>query len=144
MNIRKLEDLSKDELIDLIKQEPWRGELLSALTALVNALQDRHYGRMPDEVQSAYDRAWSVVYASPQPLGVSQGAAGNQQILASEQDGMTLRDYFAAQVIGPAFLDLFTGWRQRGETVYEDWPMGLAIDAYRVADAMLAQRENKS
>lgn len=58
--------------------------------------------------------------------------------------GMTLRDYFAAKVIGSAFLDLFTGWRQRGEPVQEDWPMGLAIDAYRVADAMLEARENKS
>lgn len=54
--------------------------------------------------------------------------------------GMSLRDYFAAQVIGPAFLDLFTGWRQAGEPVPEDWPMGLAIDAYRVADAMLRAR----
>lgn len=58
----------------------------------------------------------------------------------NEQLGIGLRDYFAAQVIGPAFLDLFTGWRQAGEPVQEDWPMGLAIDAYRVADAMLRAR----
>lgn len=44
-----------------------RGEPLSALAALVKALRDRHYGRMPDEVQAAYDHAWSIVYASPQP-----------------------------------------------------------------------------
>lgn len=54
--------------------------------------------------------------------------------------GLSVRDYFAAQVIGPAFLDLFTGWRQAGEPVQEDWPMGLAIDAYRVADAMIRVR----
>ena len=55
--------------------------------------------------------------------------------------GMTLRDYFAAHVIGAAFQDLFAGWRSRGEPVHEDWPMGLAMDAYRVADAMLKARE---
>lgn len=54
--------------------------------------------------------------------------------------GMTLRDYFAGQVIGAAFRDLFVGWRTRGEPVTEDWPTGLAIDAYRVADAMLEAR----
>ena len=55
--------------------------------------------------------------------------------------GMSLRDYFAAHVIGAAFQDLFAGWRSRGEPVHEDWPMGLAMDAYRVADAMMKVRE---
>ena len=55
--------------------------------------------------------------------------------------GMGLRDYFAAHVIGAAFQDLFAGWRSRGEPVREDWPMGLALDAYRVADAMMKVRE---
>ena len=55
--------------------------------------------------------------------------------------GMGLRDYFAAHVIGAAFQDLFAGWRSRGEPVREDWPMGLALDAYCVADAMLKARE---
>ena len=45
--------------------------------------------------------------------------------------GMTHRDYFAGQVIGAAFSDLFIGWRTRGEPVVEDWPIGLAIDARR-------------
>ena len=58
--------------------------------------------------------------------------------------GMTLRDYFAGQVIGAAFSDLFIGWRTRGEPVVEDWPTGLAIDAYRVADAMLAIRQSNA
>lgn len=54
--------------------------------------------------------------------------------------GMDLRDYFAGQVVGAAFRDLFDGWRSRGEPVQEDWPMGLAQDAYRVADAMVRAR----
>ncbi|NYT76518.1 hypothetical protein H0A71_05905 [Alcaligenaceae bacterium] len=44
-----------------------RGEPVSALADLVNALRDRHYGRMPDEVQKAYDRAWAIVFTAPQP-----------------------------------------------------------------------------
>lgn len=50
-----------------------RGEPLSALVALVNALRDRHYGRMPDEVQAAYDRAWSIVHAKAK-IKVSGGS----------------------------------------------------------------------
>lgn len=54
--------------------------------------------------------------------------------------GMMLRDYFAAQVIGPAFLDLFESWRTGKGGVDADWPDGIAIDAYRVADAMMRAR----
>ena len=48
--------------------------------------------------------------------------------------GMDLRDYFAAQAIGPLL--------QQVET-YPDknWRMGIAIDAYAMADAMLSARE---
>ena len=47
--------------------------------------------------------------------------------------GMTLRDYFAAQAIGPLL--------QQNETYPdENWRLGLAIDAYAMADAMLAVR----
>ena len=47
--------------------------------------------------------------------------------------GMTLRDYFAAQAIGPLL--------QQNETyTHENWRLGLAIDAYAMADAMLAVR----
>ena len=48
--------------------------------------------------------------------------------------GMSLRDYFAAQAIGPLL--------QQTETYpHENWRLGLAIDAYAIADAMLAARE---
>lgn len=46
------------------------------------------------------------------------------------QEGMLLRDYFAAQVVSAVF-----------HGVFEDWPTGIAVDAYRVADAMLKIRE---
>ena len=49
--------------------------------------------------------------------------------------GMSLRDYFAAQAIGPLL--------QQNETYTdENWRMGIAIDAYAMADAMLAVRED--
>ena len=48
------------------------------------------------------------------------------------QPGMTLRDYFAAKAMqafltSPDFTD-------------DQWMRGYAIDAYRMADAMLAER----
>ena len=48
--------------------------------------------------------------------------------------GMTLRDYFAAQAIGPLLQQI---------KIYpdENWRLGLAIDAYAMADAMLSARE---
>ena len=50
--------------------------------------------------------------------------------------GMTLRDYFAAQAIGPLLQQIET---------YPDEirHIGIAIDAYAMADAMLAARERK-
>ena len=46
----------------------------------------------------------------------------------------TLRDYFAAQAIGPLLQQIET-------YPDENWRLGLAIDAYAMADAMLAARE---
>ena len=69
-----------------------------------------------------------VIAALPELLGAADNALG----------------VLIASVIpagGAAFQDLFAGWRSRGEPVCEDWPMGLALDAYCVADAMLKARE---
>lgn len=57
------------------------------------------------------------------------------------QEGMLLRDYFAAQVVSAVFHGVFEDWRQNKADVQEDWPTGIAVDAYRVADAMLKIRE---
>ena len=54
--------------------------------------------------------------------------------------GMTLRDYFAAQVVSAVFHGVFEDWRQNKAGIQEDWPTGIAVDAYRVADAMLKIR----
>ena len=50
--------------------------------------------------------------------------------------GMALRDYFAAQAIGPLLQQIET-------YPDENWRLGIAIDAYAMADAMLAARERK-
>ncbi len=56
------------------------------------------------------------------------------------KEGMTLRDYFAAQIL-PA---IYTGERLAREGSglfqYYDWRAELAKDAYLLADAMLAER----
>ena len=48
------------------------------------------------------------------------------------QEGMTLRDYFAGQVL--ANMDIF-------EITDDDGPDGVAVATYRIADAMLKARE---
>lgn len=54
-------------------------------------------------------------------------------------DGLTLRDYLAAKVLPECYrqsaliMDKQNLWP-------EDWCHGIAHDAYRVADAMLAER----
>ena len=54
--------------------------------------------------------------------------------MALTEPGMTLRDYFAAQAIGPLLQQIET-------YPDENWRLGLAIDAYAMADAMLSARE---
>ena len=50
--------------------------------------------------------------------------------------GMTLRDWFAGQALTGMIQD---GYQQCGE----DWIGYMAKDAYKIADAMLVERENK-
>lgn len=59
-------------------------------------------------------------------------------------EGMTLRDYFAAKVAPALYSELCAGWRANEFPVDDSWADGLALDAYRIADAMLAAREAKS
>ena len=57
-------------------------------------------------------------------------------VLERGYSGLELRDYFAAQAIGPLLQQIET-------YPDENWRMGIAIDAYAMADAMLAARERK-
>ncbi|OGB70440.1 MAG: hypothetical protein A2486_07150 [Burkholderiales bacterium RIFOXYC12_FULL_65_23] len=57
-------------------------------------------------------------------------------------DGMTLRDYFAAKVL-PSVYSSAMDDAAAGSRLFHnpDWRIGLAIDAYEMADAMLRARE---
>lgn len=59
------------------------------------------------------------------------------------QSGMTLRDYFAAKAMPAIYQDMWEDVRAgRFGNVPEDWKIGVAMDAYAMADAMLRAREN--
>lgn len=56
----------------------------------------------------------------------------------SSGPGMTLRDYFAAKVLPSVYTEYV---RQANiEGFDEHWETGVALDAYRIADAMIAAR----
>ena len=74
--------------------------------------------------------------AFPVPLNPGESYQGH-----APQDGMTLRDYFAAKAMPAVYRDFWDDVRAgRNGCVPEDWKMGIAIDAYAMADAMLAAR----
>lgn len=53
--------------------------------------------------------------------------------------GMSLRDYFAAQVLPAAYSEYCKSAEKIG--FVEEWRVGVAFDAYAMADAMLKARE---
>ncbi|MDX4956214.1 hypothetical protein [Delftia acidovorans] len=64
---------------------PAETELMQALRDLVNALRERHYGRMPEEVQSAYDKAWAIVFAGPAHVAAPAAPAVDTRDAALQQ-----------------------------------------------------------
>ena len=56
--------------------------------------------------------------------------------------GMTLRDYFAAKAMPACYAEYCTHANIQGFD--EGWKMGVALDAYAMADAMLKAREVKN
>jgi len=64
---------------------------------------------------------------------------GQNNVLQYQEDGMTLRDYFAAKAMA-AVVRRWDGYSFGGgpeSPLYKE----LAIDAYNIADAMLKARE---
>ena len=65
------------------------------------------------------------------------GTFGHQTSPSTWQfSGMTLRDYFAAKALPGVYAEF---WRTTDHCP-PDWEVGLAHDAYRMADAMLKVR----
>lgn len=87
--------------------------------------------------------------AFPRPCGHTGGGAGAWSIGSDAQDGMTLRDYFAAKAMQAEIVTscsdatprsasaLYEAARANGQTVEQR----IAFNAYRIADAMLTERE---
>jgi hypothetical protein len=57
----------------------------------------------------------------------------------NDQEGMTLRDYFAAKVLPAIYKDTCECARVEGWAL--GWPDDVAAEAYKMADAMLKARE---
>jgi hypothetical protein len=58
---------------------------------------------------------------------------------AEHNNGMTLRDYFAAKAMPSVYTDYCESANVIG--FEENWRDGVALDAYAMADAMLKARE---
>jgi len=56
--------------------------------------------------------------------------------------GMTLRDYFAAKILPSISIEYANAVRAGECEVDQSWRMELAMDAYKMADAMIAARSN--
>ena len=67
------------------------------------------------------------------------GAQDFGQFLA--YPGTTLRDYFAATAMTACYAEYCAHANVQGYE--EDWKMGVALDSYAMADAMLKAREAK-
>ena len=55
------------------------------------------------------------------------------------QDGMTLRDYFAAKALQSLITNFLA--KELDETDPTGWMEGLAMDSYSMADAMMKARD---
>jgi hypothetical protein len=54
---------------------------------------------------------------------------------------MTQRDYFAAKALQCIYADVISSAAEAGLFQDPDWRIGIALDAYAMADAMLKARE---
>lgn len=88
--------------------------------------------------------------AFPRPMSVSHGGVSEHQFSSGDQDGMTLRDWFAGMALqgmleSGLLSKCFDARRQdsnHAKTV--SWFASFAApDAYDIADAMLAEREKE-
>lgn len=57
------------------------------------------------------------------------------------REGMTLLDYFAAEVIPSVYTKYMVAWRNGEHSGCDGWRFNLAMDAYNIASAMLEVRK---
>ena len=68
-----------------------------------------------------------------------EGPFVNEAGRREPQLGMTLRDWFAGQ----ALVGILASHPMPEHPQYWDWLSGIAVTPYRIADAMLAEREKR-
>lgn len=70
---------------------------------------------------------------------------GGPAFPADAQDGMTLRDYFAAKAMQAAYKAYMDEMRkdENSEMFRGDWESDIATFSYMMADAMLLERKEK-
>lgn len=80
--------------------------------------------------------------ASTRPMQDEYGYGHQDGHSTWQYGGMTLRDYFAAEALKPVYADAMAESRE-GSRLFQDpdWRFGIALDAYKMADAMLRARE---
>ena len=71
---------------------------------------------------------------------ITGGPAFPTHSASDHHDGMTMRDYFAAKAMASLMKD-FMEKELHLEYPKTEWMEGLCLDAYRMADAMLKERE---
>ena len=90
---------------------------------------------MNDKTEQTATDALRLAAKSAAPYGTAMIGASHLSEAADTIAELDMRDYFAAQAIGPLLqIETYPD---------ENWRMGIAIDAYAMADAMLAVRERK-
>ena len=74
------------------------------------------------------------------PVSTAEASEGHQDGPNTWQfPGMTLRDYFAAKAMPSCYAEYCAYANLHGYS--EDWRMGVALDSYAMADAMLKARD---
>jgi hypothetical protein len=120
--------------------------LIDQIESAARASFRRHQGSIKGQILTAADNYdWHLLHAAYQ-AGIHAMRAQLDEVRkdaaleqALQQATMSLaeldmRDYFAAQAIGPLL-------QQIEPYTHENWRLGIAADAYAIADAMLAARE---
>ena len=74
-------------------------------------------------------------------LGLPANWVNISGVVVPDEDGMTLRDYFAAKALPAVFAEAMAEARE-GSGLFQcpEWRVGLALDAYKMADAMMKAR----
>ncbi|WP_243838440.1 MULTISPECIES: hypothetical protein [Providencia] len=74
--------------------------------------------------------------------GAAYPASGHPDMQFVAQEGMELRDYFAAKALNAVIIGIYND--ATAQQVYHNWSADdFAKEAYTLADAMLKARSNK-